>query len=501
MPSVSNVANTILLPPQSNQILPPRSDDNGDSFEQMLRNSTVKQQQSDNSDSSSSSSNNSNNDSASQADSSEPSTKPAKSQDSQQSDQADDDQSDSKTSPDSDSTDAVKSPANSQPAQLPTPTPTSTKSSSKPAKTGEKPQPTQTTNASEDAVAASVSAAQLDVVLKSQPDQPQAQQITDKPGATTDAKPLTAVTTAAVEKLPTQVAAPKTAQADQPDQANVQANVQEDDQDAASQNQTDDETQVPVTTASAAKLLKEPATKRPAATDALGANQDDKTDQPASAVVAKTVKAPAATADHPALQTVAAVAGDATAQPASQTKSTAQPTITAIDATTTAKPQANSQAVVAKQAAPPQPSQADVDLAASNRDKIVTSVRTQLLPNGGTMSIRLDPPEMGQLQVTVRMNDGVMSASFETSNDQATKMLSHSLGQLKQALETSGVSVERLHVQQSPRDQQSGSKSSDDQKSETQQDGQSSQREQQRKEMLRRMWAKLGVGDPLDLVA
>jgi flagellar hook-length control protein FliK len=99
------------------------------------------------------------------------------------------------------------------------------------------------------------------------------------------------------------------------------------------------------------------------------------------------------------------------------------------------------------------------------------------------------------------MNDGVMSASFETSTDQATKMLSHSLGQLKSALETQGVSVEKLHVQQSPRDQQSGSKSDEQKQEELQKDGQSSQREQQRREMLKRMWAKLGVGDPLDMGA
>lgn len=145
------------------------------------------------------------------------------------------------------------------------------------------------------------------------------------------------------------------------------------------------------------------------------------------------------------------------------------------------------------------------DVTANNHDKIVQVVKSDLTPNGGSMKIRLDPPELGALQVTVKMNDGVMTASFETSTDNATKMLSHSLGQLKTALESSGVSVEKLHVQQAPKDSSSNNNSSSDdsRRGQTRGSDEGSQqgRDQQRKEMIRRMWAKLGVGDPLDLVA
>src|SRR5206468_12374312 len=93
----------------------------------------------------------------------------------------------------------------------------------------------------------------------------------------------------------------------------------------------------------------------------------------------------------------------------------------------------------------------EVQFAEANHPKIVAGVRSERLPNGGTMQIRLDPPELGALQVTVHMRDGVMTAAFETSNDDATRMLSHSLNQLKTVLESAGVSVEKLHVQQSPK--------------------------------------------------
>jgi flagellar hook-length control protein FliK len=154
--------------------------------------------------------------------------------------------------------------------------------------------------------------------------------------------------------------------------------------------------------------------------------------------------------------------------------------------------------------APQAPVRPEAELVAANHDRIVTSIRGELMPNGGTMRLRLDPPELGTLQVTVRMLDGVMSASFETSNDQATRLLSHSLGQLKQVLESQGLSVEKLHVQQSPREQ-SGSSSGDDPQHQqpSHEDRQWARQEQQRREMLRRMWRRLGLAgtDPLDLVA
>jgi flagellar hook-length control protein FliK len=150
--------------------------------------------------------------------------------------------------------------------------------------------------------------------------------------------------------------------------------------------------------------------------------------------------------------------------------------------------------------APPAPETQFVD---SNHPSIVTGVHSQLLPNGGTMQIRLDPPDLGALQVTVQMRDGIMSAAFETSNEQATRMLSHSLSQLKTALETSGVTVEKMHVQQAPRQQSSGNSNGDSQQqSQDPEQQQQARQEQQRRQMLQRMWNKLaGVGDPLDLVA
>ncbi|MBA2433779.1 MAG: flagellar hook-length control protein FliK, partial [Chthoniobacterales bacterium] len=139
------------------------------------------------------------------------------------------------------------------------------------------------------------------------------------------------------------------------------------------------------------------------------------------------------------------------------------------------------------------------DFAETNHDKIVTILRSSAFDKGGTMEIRLDPPELGALQVSVKMQDGVMTASFQTSNDEATRLLSHSLGQLKHVLESAGVTVDKLQVQQSPKNDND---TAGDGRHHSERDDSSARQEQQRKEMIKRMWRKLsGVSDPLDLVA
>ncbi len=139
--------------------------------------------------------------------------------------------------------------------------------------------------------------------------------------------------------------------------------------------------------------------------------------------------------------------------------------------------------------------------AADNHSKIITSMQSTALANGGTMNIRLDPPELGDLQISVSMRNGVMNASFETTTEKATRALSHSLGDLKSALETSGVAVDKLHVQQASKNEQPSDKR-DGQPRQNQSQDTPGRRDQERREMLQRMWRKLANGsDPLDTLA
>jgi flagellar hook-length control protein FliK len=154
-------------------------------------------------------------------------------------------------------------------------------------------------------------------------------------------------------------------------------------------------------------------------------------------------------------------------------------------------------------AALPVPAQAppEASFAATNTPTIINTIHTQLLPSGGAMSIHLEPPDLGPLQISVRMQHGVMSASFQTSSEQTTRLLTQSLSQLKTGLEAQGVSVERLHVERAPEDKQSSDGEGKGQGSSTQQDS-SARQERQRKEMLQRMWKRVAIGtDDLDMVA
>lgn len=165
-------------------------------------------------------------------------------------------------------------------------------------------------------------------------------------------------------------------------------------------------------------------------------------------------------------------------------------------------------AAPANPTAPPHATEApaaEVRFAEANNENIVRSVKTELLPNGGSMRIRLDPPQLGALQVTVQIRDGQVTAAFETTSDEATRLLGHSLNQLKTVLEAQGVAVDRLHVQQAPNDSastRSGDEGRGRERGNSQDNDHPARQEQQRREMLRRMWRRLsGVRDPLDLTA
>lgn len=236
-----------------------------------------------------------------------------------------------------------------------------------------------------------------------------------------------------------------------------------------------------------------------AQTDQLSAQQQQAADDAAAAAAAASVAMPQQSNDTPApsssgtsavssIDHLTALANDLTSSSTVQSK-----TVGTTSAAQNAK--ADAASVTAQAFTPP-----EVQFADSNHAKIVSGIQGQLLPNGGTMQIRLDPPELGALQVSVHMQNGVINATFQTSNDDATKVLSHSLTQLKHALETQGVSVDKLHVQQAPRDHQT---TSDDQQKNQNPSEQSQQKqEQQRRELLQRMWKRLTNGsDPLDMVA
>lgn len=156
----------------------------------------------------------------------------------------------------------------------------------------------------------------------------------------------------------------------------------------------------------------------------------------------------------------------------------------------------------------------EAQFASANHGRILTAVRGQLLPNGGQIAMRLDPPELGVLQIRLDIKDGVINASFQSDNARAADLLTQGMTRLKQSLESAGISVDRLTVQMSPpserssNDRSAGDQSSrDSSASRNSSDGSfagtpddPSRRQSQRDRAFDAAWRAIN-GDPVDLLA
>ncbi|MFM7133563.1 MAG: flagellar hook-length control protein FliK [Planctomycetota bacterium] len=72
----------------------------------------------------------------------------------------------------------------------------------------------------------------------------------------------------------------------------------------------------------------------------------------------------------------------------------------------------------------------------------------ELLANqrGGTITMRLDPPELGAMRIEIRIAQGAVFADFEAQNPEARALLESNLSMLRRRLESQGLAVERLTV-------------------------------------------------------
>ncbi len=66
------------------------------------------------------------------------------------------------------------------------------------------------------------------------------------------------------------------------------------------------------------------------------------------------------------------------------------------------------------------------------------------------MTMRLEPPALGQLRVQMTVARGAVTAQFQPATIEAQVLLERSLATLRLALETQGLSVERLTVHAAP---------------------------------------------------
>lgn len=78
--------------------------------------------------------------------------------------------------------------------------------------------------------------------------------------------------------------------------------------------------------------------------------------------------------------------------------------------------------------------------------QIVKSAKVNVTELGGNMTLRLDPPHLGSVNMNVSVAEGVVTASIETTTESARQVLQADLATLKEALASSGVHVDSINV-------------------------------------------------------
>ena len=79
-------------------------------------------------------------------------------------------------------------------------------------------------------------------------------------------------------------------------------------------------------------------------------------------------------------------------------------------------------------------------------ERVVAAVRTSLSEGGMEVRLRLHPESLGDVQVHVRWDRGLLTARLEAATPAARDALEGGLHLLRDALQEQGVPVDRLHV-------------------------------------------------------
>ncbi|MBI1369514.1 MAG: hypothetical protein GC162_12780 [Planctomycetes bacterium] len=79
-------------------------------------------------------------------------------------------------------------------------------------------------------------------------------------------------------------------------------------------------------------------------------------------------------------------------------------------------------------------------------EQAVRALKSVVNQKGGSVTLRLDPPELGALRVRVQMDSGTVRATFEAANQSVRSALEQQMSTLRHALESHGLVVDHLHV-------------------------------------------------------
>jgi flagellar hook-length control protein FliK len=80
-------------------------------------------------------------------------------------------------------------------------------------------------------------------------------------------------------------------------------------------------------------------------------------------------------------------------------------------------------------------------------DQVVLGLRGKIDARNGKAEIRLDPPNLGTVHVSISLDKGTLTAQFQSDSDSVRDLLKGNMEKLKTVLESQGVAVDRLSVE------------------------------------------------------
>ena len=83
----------------------------------------------------------------------------------------------------------------------------------------------------------------------------------------------------------------------------------------------------------------------------------------------------------------------------------------------------------------------------ANVSRVTRALSAAVNQHGGAVTLRLSPPEMGIIRVEMQIDQATVRAQLIAEHESARSLLTQQLGELRRALHSQGLIVDRLEVQ------------------------------------------------------
>jgi flagellar hook-length control protein FliK len=83
----------------------------------------------------------------------------------------------------------------------------------------------------------------------------------------------------------------------------------------------------------------------------------------------------------------------------------------------------------------------------SPAEQVVQAARAQIGARQSQVHLQLEPPDLGQVRIDVRMNGKTLQVYVQTETEQAHQLLNSRAAELRNTLQAQGLNVERLHIE------------------------------------------------------